>query len=162
MISKITCKDADIPSCLVGWMDILHWLSHASSCLSSGRVTLVYSLAHANTHQVYTFDSIGPCHIHDKMRSRKPDLKDKLPNQLCLLYDRPFCIDHKGIENGICEINHETYYRRHPALQENIYRTYEDWKKDHEQMVIDEASGIERQARVGSTKGEDGKSKQKD
>jgi hypothetical protein len=77
------------------------------------------------------------------MRLRKPDLKGKLPNQLCLLCDRPFCVDHKGKEDGTCEINHETYYRNHPALQGHIYRTYEDWEKDYEQMTIDEASGDE-------------------
>lgn len=72
------------------------------------------------------------------MRLRKPYLKDSLPTQLCHLCDRPFCIDHKGKEKGVCEINHETYYRNHPAAQNYLYRTYEDWERDHEQMIIDE------------------------
>jgi hypothetical protein len=77
------------------------------------------------------------------MRLRKPHLKDTLPTQLCLLCNRAFCVDHKGKEDGVCEINHETYYRNHPAAQEYLYRTYEDWKKDQEQMIIDEMSGNE-------------------
>ena len=94
------------------------------------------------------------------MRLRKPELKDKLPKQLCLLCDRPFCIDHKGSEDGVCEINHETYYRNHPALHGRLYRTYEDWRKDHEQIMADDLSegnpGGERPAN-----GEDGEEKRK-
>ncbi|KAL5040863.1 hypothetical protein BDW71DRAFT_201829 [Aspergillus fruticulosus] len=63
------------------------------------------------------------------MRLRKPHLKDTL----CVLCSRPFCVDHKGKENGVSEINHETYYRNHPATQKYLYRTYEDWKKDSDQ-----------------------------
>jgi hypothetical protein len=74
------------------------------------------------------------------MRLRKPHLKDNLPTQLCLLCNRAFCVDHKGKEDGVCEINHETYYRNHPAAQECLYRTYEDWKRDSEQVMVDKAS----------------------
>ncbi|KAJ5475066.1 hypothetical protein N7539_008132 [Penicillium diatomitis] len=48
-----------------------------------------------------------------------------------------------GKEQGVCEINHETYYRNHPADQSHLYRTYENWVKDEEQMIIDEMSGNE-------------------
>lgn len=80
------------------------------------------------------------------MRMRKPHLKDKLPIQRCVLCDRPFCVDHKGKEYGVCEINHDTYYRNHPTLQKYLYRTYEDWKKDSEQMMVDEMSENEEPA----------------
>jgi hypothetical protein len=83
------------------------------------------------------------------MRLRKPHLKDTLPTQLCLLCDRTFCVDHKGKEDGVCEINHETYYRNHPAAQKYLYRTYEDWKGESEQMMIDEMSGNEGEVVVG-------------
>ena len=75
------------------------------------------------------------------MRMRKPHLKDKLPIQRCVLCDRPFCVDHKGKQEGVCEINHEAYYRNHPGDQKYLYRSYEDWKKDYDQKLIDEASG---------------------
>jgi hypothetical protein len=83
------------------------------------------------------------------MRLRKPHLEDNLPNQLCVLCNRAFCVDHKGKEEGVCEINHETYYRNHPDLQENLYRTYEDWKKDYEELMAYEAWGDEREEVVG-------------
>lgn len=83
------------------------------------------------------------------MRLRKPELKDKLPQQLCLLCDRPFCIDHKGSENGVCEINHETYYLNHPELHGYIYRTYEDWMKDRESIMTHETSVDEGDRAVG-------------
>ncbi|KAL3473604.1 hypothetical protein BJX99DRAFT_233193 [Aspergillus californicus] len=73
------------------------------------------------------------------MRERKPYLRDKLPTQLCVLCNRSFCVDHKGKEDGVCEINHLSYYRNHPAAQGHLYRTYGEWLKDHEQM-IDECS----------------------
>jgi hypothetical protein len=88
------------------------------------------------------------------MRLRKPYLIDKLPTQLCLLCNRAFCVDHKGKEDGVCEINHETYYRNHPAAQEYLYRTYEDWKKDSEQVMVDEMSGNEGEVEVGKTENE--------
>ena len=84
---------------------------------------------------------------------RNPQLNDKLPNQLCLLCNRAFCVDHKGKEDGVCEINHETYYRNHPAAQRHLYRTYEDWKKDNEQVMVDEMSENEGEV-VGKTESE--------
>lgn len=83
------------------------------------------------------------------MRLKKPHLKDSLPTQLCLLCDRAFCVDHKGKEEGVCEINHETYYRNHPAAQGYLYRTYEDWKRDYKQMMVDETWGDEKEVVVG-------------
>lgn len=85
----------------------------------------------------------GSCHVHNRMRLRKPHLKDTLPTQICLLCDRAFCVDHKGKEDGVCEINHETYYRNHPAAQSYLYRTYEDWKKDYGWVIIDDILGNE-------------------
>ncbi|KAL4971366.1 hypothetical protein BDW66DRAFT_146269 [Aspergillus desertorum] len=85
---------------------------------------------------------MGSCHVHNRMRLRKPQLKDTPPVQICHLCDRFFCADHKGTQEGVCEINHETYYRNHPELHKFIYRTYEDWKKDYEEMMRDEMSDI--------------------
>ena len=62
-------------------------------------------------------DNAGPCHVHIAMRLKKLHLKDSLPTQLCLLCDQAFCVDRKGKEEGVCEINHETYYRNHTAAQ---------------------------------------------
>jgi hypothetical protein len=64
------------------------------------------------------------------MRLRKPRLQDTLPIELCVLCNRPFCAKHKGIRDGVCEINHLTYYYKHPGA-ENIYRTYEDWRRSN-------------------------------
>ena len=93
------------------------------------------------------------------MRLRKPHLQDNLPNQLCVLCNRAFCVDHKGNEDGVCEINHETYYRNHPDAQAYLYRTYEDWKKDYEQLMIDEMSGNEGETGVGKKERESRSSK---
>lgn len=82
------------------------------------------------------------------MRKRKPHLTDTLPIQRCVLCNRPFCADHKGEHNGVCEIDHVSYYRNHPALQNYLYRTYEDWRKGHEQVIVDEMSGNEDPASV--------------
>lgn len=87
------------------------------------------------------------------MRLRKPHLQDNLPTQLCILCNRAFCVDHKGKEDGVCEVNHETYYRNHPQAQGHLYRNYEDWKKD-EQRIIDEESGDEGKGVVGETESE--------
>ncbi|KAH7193880.1 uncharacterized protein B0J16DRAFT_86859 [Fusarium flagelliforme] len=85
-------------------------------------------------------DDAGPCHVHNRMRLRKPHLKDNLPNQLCLLCNRAFCVDHKGKQERVCEINHESYYLNHPGDQKYLYRRYEDWKKDNDQKMVDETS----------------------
>ena len=35
---------------------------------------------------------------------------------VCLLCDRPYCQLHKAKEeDGVCEINHQTYYAKHPG-----------------------------------------------
>jgi hypothetical protein len=78
------------------------------------------------------------------MRLRNPHLQDKFPTKICHLCGRPFCDDHKGKEDDVCEINHETYYRNHPELQEYLFRTYEDWLEENEKMMADEMSGDER------------------
>jgi hypothetical protein len=95
------------------------------------------------------------------MRLKKPHLKDNLPTQLCLLCNRAFCVDHKGQEKGVCEINHETYYRNHPAAQEYLYRTYQDWERDYKQMMANEKLGDEREV-VGGRRENGGKGKRID
>jgi hypothetical protein len=66
------------------------------------------------------------CHVHDRVRFRKTHLKDNLPNKTRLLCNRAFCVDHKETEEGVCEINHESYYRNHPGDQKILYRMYEE------------------------------------
>ncbi|KAL5332130.1 hypothetical protein BJX70DRAFT_408478 [Aspergillus crustosus] len=83
------------------------------------------------------------CHVHDRMRLRKPYPKDTLPIQLYILCNHPFCVNHKGKEDGVCEINHKIYYQNHPATQKYLYRTYEDWKKDSDKMMINKMSAKE-------------------
>ncbi|KAL7808737.1 hypothetical protein V8C44DRAFT_335230 [Trichoderma aethiopicum] len=89
------------------------------------------------------FQDFGPCHVHKSMRVRKPHLQDKPPVMLCLLCDRPFCDEHKGKQYGVCEVNHVTYYRNHPERRNEIYRTYDDWKKDYDEMMLGEMSADE-------------------
>lgn len=38
----------------------------------------------------------------------------------CILCQRGFCDKHHGTEEGVCEVNHQTYYQRHSHLP-NIY-----------------------------------------
>lgn len=51
------------------------------------------------------------------MRATRPDKHGNLPktdvDQTCLLCNRNFCEKHKGKEEDVCEVNHETYYRNH-------------------------------------------------
>ena len=44
--------------------------------------------------------------------------------QKCLLCNRNFCEKHKGTDEGVCEVNHGTYYQRHHRLP-NVYPTLE-------------------------------------
>jgi hypothetical protein len=76
---------------------------------------------------------------------KKPYLKDRLPNQLCHLCDQAFCINHKRKEEGVCEINHETYYKNHPGAQYNIYRMYKEWKRDYKEIKLEETSSNKRE-----------------
>jgi hypothetical protein len=60
------------------------------------------------------------------MHRRNPDKRGSRRTKgavtTCLLCNRDFCETHKGGEDGICEINHGTYCRGHPNLN-NIYPT---------------------------------------
>ena len=64
------------------------------------------------------------CFVCGQMRSRRPQVHgDRAPanvDKTCLLCNRPFCKTHKGKEPGVCEINHFTYYYKHPDLP-NVY-----------------------------------------
>lgn len=56
--------------------------------------------------------SIIDCHICTSMAETK--VHDQVGDcAVCLLCDRPYCERHKGEEMDVCEINHNTYYRRH-------------------------------------------------
>lgn len=70
------------------------------------------------------------CFVCDRMRERNPRHRGKGIIQTCLLCDRDYCElhesgedkEHKPKEGQVCEINHRTYYRKHPHLR-NIYPT---------------------------------------
>lgn len=52
------------------------------------------------------------CYVCIQVAQRQPQLPQYGPSKLCLLCDNLFCAKHKGKDEGVCEINHETYYRR--------------------------------------------------
>lgn len=58
------------------------------------------------------------------MKQRNPKKHGSLNTtgdvQICLLCDRSYCKDHSGAEKGVCEINHESYYRNHPDLRDTV------------------------------------------
>jgi len=54
---------------------------------------------------------------------------------LCLLCDRLYCERHKGKEDGVCEINHMTYYRAHYSPK-RFFRTLE-----HRREVLGDEKG---------------------
>lgn len=61
------------------------------------------------------------CFVCERMRIGRPEKhgdRPAAPTQLCLLCDRNYCNDHKGNEDGVCEINHTTYYRNHPQFND--------------------------------------------
>ena len=66
------------------------------------------------------------CFICDRMRTRNParhgDLATKGSVMICLLCNRQFCESHKGKADTVCEINHLTYFRKHPTL-DAVYPT---------------------------------------
>ena len=80
------------------------------------------------------------CYVCLRMAKRKPERRQEGPSQIWLLCDNRFCITHKGKEEGVCEINHETYYskQRHhdihevdiyPSLEERNRRMAEAWSR---------------------------------
>lgn len=60
------------------------------------------------------------CHVCSSMSKRKYHVQ-KGDAALCLLCDRPYCEAHKGEEEDVCEVNHFTYYRKHPAFHGRIF-----------------------------------------
>ncbi|KAF2281167.1 uncharacterized protein EI97DRAFT_429229 [Westerdykella ornata] len=89
-------------------------------------------------------DSPLPCHICDRMRTRNPRKHGGLVTegevQTCLLCNRDFCATHKGKFDGICEINHASYFWNHQELR-GIYPSLEARQKALEEMqkVLEEA-----------------------
>lgn len=49
------------------------------------------------------------CYVCSRMRIKKPFWKQTGLSRVCLLCNNPFCEFHKGEEDGVCEINHDTY-----------------------------------------------------
>jgi hypothetical protein len=58
------------------------------------------------------------------MRTRNPkkhgNLKTIGDTQPCLLCDRNYCKIHSGTEEGVCEIDHVSYYNNHPELRDSV------------------------------------------
>lgn len=70
-----------------------------------------------------SFDkSAKSCRVCGQMQERRAWKQTGL-SWICLLCSHPYCEAHKGKEEGVCEINHTTYYQRHdypniyPSLQ---------------------------------------------
>ena len=80
--------------------------------------------------------SIIDCHICVRMNRRKPAWKQITPSKMCILCVREYCSMHAAPGNevrghDVCEINHETYYRKHRHRWiEGVFATLEDWKQD--------------------------------
>lgn len=49
------------------------------------------------------------CYICRQMSVRKPQHKQDGPSKICLLCNNRFCEKHKGGDEGVCEMNHDTY-----------------------------------------------------
>ena len=68
------------------------------------------------------------CFICDRMRTRNPAKHGSLMTEgsvtTCLLCNRQFCESYKGELDAVCEINHVTYFRKHPTLN-GVYPTLE-------------------------------------
>ncbi|KLU91052.1 hypothetical protein MAPG_09576 [Magnaporthiopsis poae ATCC 64411] len=58
-----------------------------------------------------------PCHVCDRMRTAKSgkhaDRRTVGPVEDCILCARQFCHEHRGKDQGVCEINHQTYWENH-------------------------------------------------
>lgn len=50
----------------------------------------------------------------------------------CMLCSRDFCEAHKSKDESVCEINHQTYYIRHPHIP-GIFPSLEARNKENEQ-----------------------------
>ena len=50
------------------------------------------------------------CYICIQIAQRKHQLQQDGPSKTCLLCNNPFCENHKGSDEGVCEIGHEKYY----------------------------------------------------
>lgn len=93
-----------------------------------------------------TLETIIMCHVYERMRDRKPDTREKLPVKRCMLCDRHYCSNHKNEQaDRICEIDHRTYYAKHPRLhsQKTIWPIKEakgkfDKEQDWESVFVAE------------------------
>lgn len=63
----------------------------------------------------------------------------------CILCARYFCDKHKlkECDYNVCEINHQTYYRKHPGLHSFIFPSLEAFQKElKEQDELEERLGL--------------------
>jgi hypothetical protein len=73
------------------------------------------------------------CYVCEQMANRRPAQHQALlqnpssrQTARCLLCARQFCATHKSkIDENVCEINHQTYYAKHPHIS-GIFPTLEE------------------------------------
>jgi len=67
------------------------------------------------------------CNVCKKMLSRQRTPKYfKTPERICILCNKTYCDAYKSaLEENVCEINHETYYRKHFRKKNNIFYSLE-------------------------------------
>lgn len=120
-----------------------HKLRHASQLPS----TLFPSSIYIAIPQL-TMSTTPPCRICTRMQIRKPLWAQSGPSFLCLLCSHPFCSRHcsrlPSLAADICEINHETYYKRkwnkYPG---KVFRSLE-----HRRMVLGEHAAVDEGTRM--------------
>jgi hypothetical protein len=74
-------------------------------------------------HKAAKESDMLPCFVCNRMQSGNPkhaSLKTIGDVQTCLLCDRNYCKKHSGTEEGVCEINHRSYYKNHPELRDTV------------------------------------------
>jgi hypothetical protein len=75
-------------------------------------------------HKAAKESDMLPCFVCNRMRSNNPENHASLKTigevQTCLLCDRNYCKKHSGTEEGVCEINHRSYYKNHPELRDTV------------------------------------------
>ena len=92
------------------------------------------------------------CFICDRMRTRNPAKHGSLMTEgsvtTCLLCNRQFCESYKGELDAVCEINHVTYFRKHPTLN-GVYPTLEARNKAVSLPCLQESIFCDSQSDIG-------------
>jgi len=64
------------------------------------------------------------CFVCQRMAKKRLDIKGGVATTRCLLCNRTYCDVHKGEAEGVCEINHYTYFKNHFGFQD-VYESLE-------------------------------------